>query len=291
MKKFFAIAIALAVILSLSYTFLMADEPREKPGEAREPEHMMEHRGHEGDMDSPRRAEHEEEMPEMCEMHEMMLHNIMEMLEHQMNEIRALREEIAELRGILIGQGSMMRWRDQRGDLVPRHERWEQERRDPGIEREIRDAETEVERHPEDIELHMRLAHLYQEVDMAEAAIEQYKAVLEINPDLDEPYHALRELGYKFPEMGREKEEPLKVSMGAVVSANEKEIKLKTLEGDIVAFKVPSRQKDDGSWVLNEDLSELAKSQEPGIKLKILWREAEGQRFIRRIEKMENEDD
>ena len=287
MKRVFTIAIALAVILSLSYTFLMAQESREESEEARDMDHRQ---GKiERDEDSPRYAERGHRMPEMPDM---MCHRLMEMLEHQMHEIRALREEIAELRGILIGQGSM-RWRDQRRDPEPRRERERREperrdvRRDADIEGQIREIEAAVERRPDDVELRMRLAHLYREVDRIEAAVVQYKAALEIDPAFDPPYHALEELGREFPDMFREKEEPLEDSAGEVISANEAEIVLKTREGETVTFKVPSRRKEDGSWVLNEDFSELAKSLEQGERLIILWREVEGQRVIRRIEKME----
>jgi hypothetical protein len=43
MKRGFTIAIALAVILSLSYTFLMAQESREESEEARDMDHEMHH--------------------------------------------------------------------------------------------------------------------------------------------------------------------------------------------------------------------------------------------------------
>ncbi len=313
MKRVFTIAIALAVILSLSYTFLMAQESREESEEARDMDHEMHngpaerdedaqhHMRPEKDMDAPCCAkpemrpgprccaEHDGRMPEMPDM---MCHRLMEMFENQMHEIRALREEIAELRGILIGQGSM-RWRDQRRDPEPRRERERREperrdvRRDGDIEGQIREVEAAVERRPDDIELRMRLAHLYREVNRIQDATMQYKAALGIDPAFDPPYHALEELGHRFPDMFREREEPLEDSAGEVISANEAEIVLKTREGETVTFKVPSRRKEDGSWVLNEDFSELAKSLEPGERLIILWREVEGQRVIRRIEKME----
>ena len=156
------------------------------------------------------------------------------------------------------------------------------EREEPHIDREIRirTLEEKVERHPDDIELRIRLAHFYREVDRIEAAIVQYKAALEIDPDFDPALRGLKELGYKIPDVPREREEPLEDSVGEVISANEKEVKLKTLEGDVVSFRVPSRQKEDGSWVLNEDLSEMARSLDPGAQVKIQWRESEGPRSL-----------
>jgi len=305
MKRVFLIAIALVIILSLPYTFLAAQESREGSAEARERDRRPaeverdrdeRHAEAERDADPPYHPEERERKEH--DMMEMMFHRMFEMIEHQMHEIHALREEIAELREMLM-QRPGMRWQRQRRgwmperemDRRPPRERWEPERRDPDIERHIREIEAEVERHPEDIELRMKLGHLYREVDRIEAAVDQYKAALEIDPAFDPPFHALEELGHRFPEMEREKEEPLEDSIGEVISANEKEIQVKTREGEAVTFKVPYRKKEDGSWVLNDDFSEFAKSLEPGVQLKILWREAEGQRIIHRVEKVEKMED
>ena len=304
MKRVFLIAIALVIILSLSCTFLVAQESREESAEARDRDHRpaeverdRDERHAEAERDADRPHHPEERERREPDMMEMMFHRMFEMIEHQMHEIRARREEIAGLREMLMQRpGMIMRqrrgWMPEREmDRRPPRDRWEPERSDPDIERHIREIEEEVERHPEDIELRMKLGHLYREVDRIEAAVDQYKAALEIDPAFDPPFHALEELGHRFPEMEREKEEPLEDSIGEVISANEKEIQVKIREGEAVTFKVPSRQKEDGSWVLNDDFSEFAKSLEPGVQLKILWREAEGQRIIHRVEKVEKMED
>jgi tetratricopeptide (TPR) repeat protein len=170
-----------------------------------------------------------------------------------------------------------------------REEPREPERREewrPRIEGEMRELEESVERRPDDIELRMKLARAYREAGKVEAAIMQYKAALEIKPGFDPPYKALKELGYRFPDEPRDRERPLEDSIGEVISTNEKEVKLKTREGETVVFRVPHRQKDDGSWVLNDDLSEMAKSLERSDQVKIVWQEVEGRKVIRRMERV-----
>jgi tetratricopeptide (TPR) repeat protein len=227
-------------------------------------------------------------------------------LRHQRDEIRALREEVAGLRrmledqfalrrarGVRRGRELLRRWEPEREpERWEFRERWESERREipDDIDRQIRDTREKVERHPDDIEVRMRLAHLYREVDRIEAAIEQYKEVLRIAPDFDAPYQALKELGYRFPDEPRDEEVPLKDSVGEVISSSEKEVEVKTREGDVVTFTVPSWQRDDGSWALNEDLSEMAKSLDPGAQVKVLWQEHEGLKVIQRMEKVKETD-
>ncbi len=299
MKRAFVIITILAVILSLSYGVLIAQE-RERDQEVRERDEAsrVERRP-----DPDRRMEQEERMRDRPEVP---YDRLFAELRRQRDEIRALREEVAALRRMLEDQFALRRARQvRRGrELLrrwepgrePEHmefrERWEPERREipDDIDRQIRDTREKLERHPDDIEVRMRLAHLYREVDRIEAAIEQYKEVLKIAPDFDAPYQALKELGYRFPDEPRDEEVPLKDSMGEVISSSEKEVEVKTLEGDVVTFTVPSWQRDDGSWALNEDLSEMAKSLEAGAQVKILWREHEGLRVIQRMEKVEKSD-
>ncbi len=293
MKRAFVIITVLAIILSLSCGVLVAQE-REREGEVRERE---EARRVERRPDPDRRMEQEERMRDRPEA---LYDKLFAELRRQRDEIRALREEVAALRRMLEDQFALRRARQvRRGRELPR--RWEPEReperREPerreipdDINREIMNIRERLERRPDDIELRMRLAHLYREIDRIEAAIEQYKQVLKIAPDFDAPYQALRELGYRFPDEPREEEVPLKDSAGEVISSSEKEVKVKTREGDVVTFTVPSWQRDDGSWALNEDLSEMAKSLDPGAQVKILWQEHEGLRVIQRMEKIEKGD-
>lgn len=297
MKRAFVIITVLAIILSVSYGLPAAQEA-EKDQEVRERD---EARRVERRPDLDRRMEQEEGMRDRPEIP---YDRLFAELRRQRDEIRALREEVAALRRMLEDQFALRRDRQvRRGRELLRRweeperepelgeftERWEPERREipDDIDREIRDTREKLERHPDDIEVRMRLAHLYREVDRIEAAIEQYKEVLKIAPDFDAPYQALKELGYRFPDEPRDEEAPLKDSVGKVISSGEKEVEVKTLEGDVVTFTVPSWQRDDGSWALNEDLSEMAKSLEPGAQVKIIWREHEGLRVIQRMEKVE----
>ncbi len=293
MKRAFVIITVLAVILSLSYGIPVAQErEREREVEEREEAERVERRPN-----PDRRMEQEERMRDRPEA---LYDKLFAELRRQRDEIRALREEVAALRRMLEDQFALRRARQvRRGRELPR--RWEPEReperREPerreipdDINREIMNIRERLERRPDDMELRMRLAHLYREIDRIEAAIEQYKEVLKIAPDFDAPYQALKELGYRFPDEPKDEEVPLKDSAGEVISSSEKEVKVKTREGDTVTFTVPSWQRDDGSWVLNEDLSEMAKSLEPGAQVKIIWREHEGLRVIQRMEKIEKGD-
>ena len=302
MKRLFVGLAALAIILSLPCTLLVAQDKEEEPRE--HAEHMRsrnakahhseerEREEHQRDMEHQGREEGHDERP--CWGLERLYDRLFEELERQRHEIRALREEVAELLRMLEEQSAPARSRrGRRWEREPRpfRERSEMERRhtrrEPDIDMEIRELQEAVERHPDNVDLRMKLGHLYREIGRVEDAIGQYKAALEIRPDFDAPHRALKELGYRFPDRRREEEERLEDSAGVVISSNEKEVVVKTREGDTVTFRVPSWQKDDGSWVLNEDLSELAKSLEPDQKVKILWREREEQRFIHRMERIE----
>jgi tetratricopeptide (TPR) repeat protein len=303
MKRVFVILTALAFILSLSYTFPLAQESGEKAGEAGEQRseegRSLEPVLHPEEFERATNRRRMEQERRVSERPERLYDRLFAELERQREEIRALREEIAALRKMLEDQHASRKFqRDRRRRIRPRRwesrrepERREPERRDiqraPDLHGQIRELEAGVERRPGDIELRMKLAHLYREAGKIEAAIEHYKAALEIDPDFDPPYRALQELGYRFPYESIERLEPLEDSVGEVISANEQEVELRTLEGEIVTFRVPSRQREDGSWMLREEYSRMAKSLEPGARVKIVWRESEGGKVIHAIERIE----
>jgi len=167
---------------------------------------------------------------------------------------------------------------------------WRPDDREPNIERDIMRLEEEVERRPNDLELRMKLAHVYREVDNMDAAIEQYKTALEIEPDFDRAFHELERLRAIFPDESRKPERPLEDIVGTVISVNKEEIKLEPPEGDAIVFRVPFRQMDDGSWALDEDMAELVSSLQPGTRVRIVWRADEDSMFIHRIERIEDEE-
>ena len=82
------------------------------------------------------------------------------------------------------------------------------------------------------------------------------------------------------------RDRPLEDSVGEVISTNENEIKVKTREGDVVTFKIPYRETDDGEKVLNDDFVDFAKSLDKSARVKILWYKKDEHRFIHRIEKV-----
>ncbi|MBD3184616.1 tetratricopeptide repeat protein [Candidatus Poribacteria bacterium] len=229
---------------------------------------------------------------------EFIYYRLMYELRRQQDEIHALREEIADLREMLKDRDDYRyyrryedrySYRDRREEpeWESYRERWERERRDPEIHMEIRELELKLRKHPEDFELHTRLGDMYREIGKDEAAIEHYKAALEIKPGFDPPYIALKEMGYKFHKEEKEKDRPLEDSVGEVISRNEKGLKIENMEGEEIKFIVPAWQRDDGSWALSEDLSYMVKSLEPGTKVKIIWQKREGYRIIHRIEKVD----
>ena len=255
-----------------------------------------------------RQMEKREGEREMREMPERLYEKLFRELERQRNEIRELRQEIISLRRMLERQypPCMMYWRGWRWEDEPERRMPERMREGDEPYRERRDAEErrveikekikmlqeEVERNPDAIDPRMDLAHLYLELDMIDAAVGQYKRILEMEPDLDAPYKELEKLRRKFPDMfgekDKRKEEKQNSFAGEVVSSNKEELKLKVLEGDeVVTFRVPYRKKDDGSWALNGDISEFVASLKPGQRIKLLWREGdEDRKVITRIEKM-----
>jgi hypothetical protein len=89
----------------------------------------------------------------------------------------------------------------------------------------------------------------------------------------------------------REEAKPIEeYCMGEVISSNMEGITIRTLEnGETLTFRVPRVKKDDGSWVLNMDIAERAKSLDKGAKVKIFWNRVEDQRVLRRIEFLNRE--
>jgi len=265
------------------------------------------------DDDKDEDDDEDEEILENLEHFRRLFDKLFGEIERQREEIHALREEVGALREMLerqrgFSEGRMVpcylyMWNPEqmmeRDEPRPRFR--EEEERRPEWDMEIEKLREKMEQHPGDIELHMRLGQMYEEIGKMEAAVEQYKAALEIDPAFDPTYEALERITKRHPDTlrewiegekerdrdrDREREERLEDSAGEVISSNEAEIRLRIREDDEAKFKVPNRQKDDGSWVLNNDISEFAKSLKPGDKVKIMWMEAEGQRFIHRIEKM-----
>ena len=230
------------------------------------------------------------------------IHNLRMMLEHQNEFMRGLMKEEFEIRKTREVFGA--RWDDKNMDEMMRM-RMGMGENEGNIERDIGEAEEALRRNPNDPELHTKLAHLYLEVDNPDAAMKQYKIALSIDPNFDPAFHGLEELRAKYPDISREPgpdwggdpdmpnwigepepERPFEKNAGTVVSADKRQITLKTFEGETFTFRVPLRQKDDGTWVLNEDFAGYAGSLEPGTRIAILWEEVDGGRVIRRIERI-----
>ncbi len=215
MKRVFAVLTVLTIVFSMSCAFALAQESEERQ-EKDEPRRSEERRRVERRVSEERRVEQRR----VRERPEQLGEKLLAELERQREEIHALREEIAALRRMLEDQFAPRRPRRARRQRIrqeereperrPSRERREPERRDAPreIDIAIREFEGRVERHPDDIEARMRLAHLYLEVDKREAAIHQYRAIQDIDPAFDPPYEALEELQHKFPRLFREREEP-----------------------------------------------------------------------------------
>jgi len=296
MRRAFVFLTVLTLIFSLSCVLSISQEVEKKEGEV-EGKKVEEKREIKiiKEIPVPDRPPMPEERPPVLQLREMPFERLFAELERQRREIQALREEIAELREMLKNLFAPRRfWRG--WEYIPPkrleperrqlRERWEPRKPDieraPDIELEIGRLEDQIRRMPEDVELRMKLADVYRKAGRIEAAIDQYKIILDIKPDFDPAYRALEELK-PMPE-----EEKGEFSIGEVISSNEGEVILKTLEGDTVTFKVPRWQKDDGSWVLDEQIAKMAKSLDIGKRVKIRWSEVEGERVIRHIE-MEKE--
>jgi len=226
---------------------------------------------------------------------------LFEMIRRQNDQIQQLREEIMRLRRLIEerlqpqvrrGEGEPSRRFEQDRPREEYQMREEQRYERPmDIDSEIRMLEDKVSRDPKNVDAHMRLAHLYDERGRIEAAISQYEMVTKIRPDFDPPYTALERLRGQRRE--REAQSSEEFNMGEVISSNMEEVTIKTLEGVTANFRVPRVRKDDGSWVPNMDIAQMAKSLDKGAKVKIFWNRVEDQKVIRRIEflKMEKREE
>ena len=325
MKRVFMILVALIVIFSFWCTSPMAQdtgERAEESGEAHierdeDSDEHAEQEGHwdEGDDDRPeglygrlladlerQREENRALREEVRSLKDEIVHLLSDQIQRQQEEIHNLRMMLEQqnefMRGLMREEFEIRKTREMFGagrddkdmEMMMRM-RMGMGENEGNIERDIEEVQEALKRNPNDPELHTKLAHLYLEVDHLDAAVEQYKMALSINPDFDPAFRGLEELRAKYPDISREPEpeRPLEDNAGTVVSANKEEITLKTFEGETFTFKVPSRQKDDGSWVLNKDMAEYARELEPGMQIAIVWEEVEGNRVIREIRRMEKE--
>ena len=214
MKRVFVILTVLTIVFSMFCAFALAQESDERR-EKDEPRRSEETRRAERRVPVERRMEQRR----VRERPEQLGERLLVELERQREEINALREEIAALRRMLENRYASRRPRQARRQFIrqeerkperrPSRERREPERRDAPreIDIAIREFEGRVERHPDDLEARMRLAHFYLEVDKIEAAIHQYRAIQDIDPAFDPPYEALEELRHKFPRLFQEREE------------------------------------------------------------------------------------
>ena len=341
MKRVFMILVALIVIFSFWCTSPMAQdtgERAEESGEAHierdeDSDEHAEQEGHwdEGDDDRPeglygrlladlerQREENRALREEVRSLKDEIVHLLSDQIQRQQEEIHNLRMMLEQqnefMRGLMREEFEIRKTREMFGagrddrdmDEMMMRMRMGMGENEGNIERDIEEVQEAMRRNPNDPELHVKLAHLYQEVDHLDAAIEQYKAALSINPDFDPAFRGLEELRTKYPDISREprpdwpggdpdmpnwigepeQERPLEKNAGTVASADKRHIALKTFEGETFTFRVPLRQKDDGSWVLNEDFARYAGSLEPGTRIAILWEEVDGGRVIRRIERI-----
>ncbi|MFC1717090.1 hypothetical protein ACFL6S_25730 [Candidatus Poribacteria bacterium] len=312
MRKVFMVLVALAVIFSLSCISTMAEEARKESTGVRQTQRSIE-KDHDPD-------EHIEREYKVIELPVGSYNRMVAELDRQREEIHSLREEVRSLREEIVqlladllerqweeihnlremqqhqynfmqemlSRENEIRLRQVMGE---RNREWEPEREEQNIEMELRHMQEQVERNPRDPELRLKLGHIYREVDNIDAAFGQFKAAIEIAPDFEPAYGALEDLRAQFPDVSRRpNEKPLEDSAGTVISANKEEIKLQVFEGDVITFKVPFIQNEEGKWVLVEDFAHFAGSLEPGMKVKILWQEMEDRRIIRRVERIEDEE-
>ena len=314
MKRVFMILAALTVIFSLWCTSLIAEEieaPIERDEDRNRP---MEQEGHLDDRDRPEglyerlfadlehhREENRALREEVRSLKDEIVRLLSDQIQRQQEEIDNLRMMLEQqnefMRGLMREEFEIRKTREVFGARRPDMDDMDMMMRmrmgmgegEANIERDIEKIQEALKENPNDPELHTKLAQLYQEVDHLDAAIEQYKTALSIDPDFDPAFRGLEELRAKYPDISREPgpERPLEDNAGTVVSADKREITLRTFEGETFTFRVPSRQKDDGLWVLNEDLAEYAGSLEPGMRIAILWEEVEGNRVIREIKRIE----
>lgn len=316
MRKVCIVLVALAVILSLSCVSTMAQKVTEEYQVVKYKEGAVK-------KDSDRNDNVKREYEIIERVAGSPNNRLANEIERQREEIRGLREEIRSLReGLLQLLANQMerQWEEmhalremqqqqshfmqemlgrehevrldnmRRGDDRNRERERERDGED-NIEMMLRRVQEEVERNPGDPELRVHLGHLFWRAGNVERAYRQFKAALEIAPDFGEAFESLEKLRMEFPDVSRiPVERPLEDSAGEVISANEKEIKLQIFESDdVVTFKVPFVQNEEGKWVLNEDFAHFAGSLEPGARIKIFWQEMEDRRIIRKVQHLEDD--
>ena len=311
MNKVFVVLTIFTVIFSLGCTSLIAEESREiqRQNELKRDDDRNEHveqESHSDERDQPEGlyerlfAELERQREENRALREEIQHLREEIIHLLSNQVERQEDEITTLRTMLEEQYNFVRrlleeeyeLRKAKQLVEVRKFEMEMGEHNPDIERELAEIQEAVERDPNNLELRMKLGDLYWKIDKIEDALHQYKTALSIDPDFDPAFEALEKLRAEFPDISpeREREKPLEDIAGTVVSANKEEIKLRVGEGEILTFRVGFRRREDGSWALNEDLSEFAESLEPGMRVGLQWQEEEGRRVIRRIERIENEE-
>ncbi len=228
------------------------------------------------------------------------IRELFDMIRQQNEAIRQLREEIFRLSRMIEERMPMPLPQSQirRGEGRPPRrleERPKEEYRRPDeqrfnrlrepekpmeIDSEIRNLEDKVRREPNNIDARMKLARLYEDRGKIESAIEQYKIVTKIKPDFNPPYTAIQRLEARQREI-RPAEE---FNIGEVISSSIEGVTIKTIEGEIVTFKVPKVMKENGVLAPNKEIGDRANDLKKGEIVKIFWTYIEGEKIIRRIE-------
>ena len=279
MRKVCIVLVALAVVLSLSCVSTMAQDNTKEYSLIAEIERQ--------------REEIRGLREEVRSLREGLLQLLANQIERQWDEMNALREMQQQQFNFM--QEMLNREHEVRLEQMMggRERNRERERDDEdNIEMMLRRVQEEVKRNPGDPELRVHLGHLYWRAENVEGAYRQFKAALEIAPDFGEAFESLEKLRMEFPDVSRiPVEKRLEDSAGEVISANKEEIKLQLFESDdVVTFKVPFVQNEEGQWVLNEDFAHFASSLEPGMRIKVLWQEMEDRRIIRKVERLEDDE-
>ena len=316
MKRVFVVLSIFTVIFSLGCTTLMAEESGEIQKQSKIKRdngrnEYVEQESHSDDRDRPeglyerlfaelerQREENRALREEVQDLKEEIIHLLSDQVQRQQDEIMTLRTMLEEqynfVRRLLEVEYELRKTKQFVEARKFEMEMGEYGTNEPDIEREIAEIQGAVERDPNNLELRIKLGEFYWKVDNIESAFHQFKTALSIDPDFDRAFEALEELRAAFPDISRwseqELDQPLERIAGTVVSANKEEIKLRVGEGEVLTFRVGFRQREDGSWALNEDLAEFAGSLEPDMQVVLLWQEEEGRRVIRRIERIEKEE-
>ena len=292
MKKIFVILVALTLTLSLWTTCLMAEERAEAKRERNDDKLLAEL--------ERQREENRELRDEVRELKDEIINLMSAQIERQQEQIYSMGEMLGQqqefMQGLLKAEYELRMAQQRmgiRGFGMNRNDNNEE-----NIERELQEIKAAVERDPNNPELRTKLGHILREAGNFDAAFEQFKTALSIDPDFGPAFEALQGLREEFPDLSREmrkreperdRNRPVEDAAGTVISANKEELKLKTREGEIITFRVPFRRKEDGSWALNEDIAHFVSSLKPGARVGLLWEEAEGRRVIRRIEPLKEE--